>query len=129
MLDVGERLPVGDTIVRPNEGIGASVRRGSGRAYSFERTGQRDRPAPERREDLAACGGRSFWVVRYSLSLKSPGEWRILSAQSNVRTASAFGDGIIAETTDESLGREIVSKLNEIDPEPRRAFRRGFGWW
>jgi hypothetical protein len=70
-------------------------------------------------------------LSRYSLSQSAgkDGQWSVYAALSTAQNPSAFGDGIIARTTDEALGRRVVALLNEVDPEPRRRARRGIGWW
>jgi hypothetical protein len=57
------------------------------------------------------------------------GEWHILAALSTAQAPSAFGDGIVAQTSDEVLARRAAALLNQVDPEPRRHARRDIGWW
>jgi hypothetical protein len=59
----------------------------------------------------------------------SEGQHFVVGVQSTARNPSAFGDGLIAMTTDRSLAEQVARKLNEIDPRARPRVTRGMGWW
>jgi hypothetical protein len=57
------------------------------------------------------------------------GGYAIYAAGSTARSPSAFGDGVVAVSTDREIAEVVAKTLNQIDPEPRHRIMRGIGWW
>ena len=60
---------------------------------------------------------------------KSPERYLVVAIQSTARKPRAFGDGVIAMSSDAPLAESVARKLNEIDPRARPRATRGPGWW
>jgi hypothetical protein len=71
----------------------------------------------------------SSGLARYSTVHDRDDRWAIVGVAGTIHDEPRFGGGYLAVTSDEKLARQLVAKLNELDPEPHKPARRGFGWW